>query len=79
MEDSRLFATLDALAACTERTPDAPPCKDAPFAESTAGGEGVTRFSWSEADAAARRFLTGELTALGLEPWTDGEIGRAHV
>ncbi len=38
----------------------------------------MTRFSWSEADAAARRFLIGELTALGLAPWTDG-VGNLHA
>lgn len=66
MEDALLY-TLDALAACTERASGEPD-----------DSAGVTRFSWSEADAAARRFLTGELTALGLEPWTDG-IGNLHA
>ncbi|MEI3478004.1 MAG: M20/M25/M40 family metallo-hydrolase [Bilophila sp.] len=35
-------------------------------------GEGITRFSWSEADRAARRVLERELRAIGLEPWSDG-------
>ena len=31
-------------------------------------GNGVTRFSWSEADSRARRVLERELKAIGLEP-----------
>lgn len=41
-------------------------------------GEGITRFSWSEADRAARRVLERELRAIGLEPWNDG-MGNVHA
>lgn len=41
-------------------------------------GNGVTRFSWSEADSRARRVLERELKAIGLEPWTDG-MGNLHA
>ena len=41
-------------------------------------GHGVTRFSWSEADRKARVWLTKQLQAIGLEPWTDG-IGNLHA
>ena len=41
-------------------------------------GEGITRFSWSEADRAARRVLERELRAIGLEPWNDG-MGNLHA
>lgn len=41
-------------------------------------GEGVTRFSWSATDAAAREWLESELRSLGLEPWTDG-AGNLHA
>ncbi|WP_294624764.1 M20 family metallo-hydrolase [uncultured Bilophila sp.] len=41
-------------------------------------GEGITRFSWSEADRAARRVLERELRAIGLEPWSDG-MGNLHA
>ncbi len=41
-------------------------------------GNGVTRFSWTEADRQARRILERELRAIGLEPWTDG-IGNLHA
>lgn len=41
-------------------------------------GEGITRFSWSEADRAARRVLERELRAIGLAPWNDG-MGNLHA
>ena len=41
-------------------------------------GNGVTRFSWSEADGRARRVLERELRAIGLEPWADG-MGNLHA
>lgn len=41
-------------------------------------GEGITRFSWSGADRAARRVLERELHAIGLEPWADG-MGNMHA
>ena len=34
--------------------------------------QGVTRFSWSEADRKARAWLTAQLRAINIEPWTDG-------
>lgn len=35
-------------------------------------GEGVTRFSWSEADKQARIYLSEKLERMNLRPWTDG-------
>lgn len=41
-------------------------------------GEGVTRFSWSEADRMARFYLSEQLESMGLVPWTDG-IGNLRA
>ncbi len=40
--------------------------------------QGVTRFSWSEADKNARDWLYQELKAINLEPWNDG-IGNLRA
>jgi hydantoinase/carbamoylase family amidase len=62
MDARRMLNTLAALAETANATP----------------GNGVTRFSWSTADKAARTLLAGELEAMGLAPWTDG-IGNMHA
>lgn len=41
-------------------------------------GNGVTRFSWTDADRMARRVLERELRSIGLEPRTDG-MGNLHA
>ena len=41
-------------------------------------GNGITRFSWSQEDRAARDILERELRAIRLEPWTDG-MGNLHA
>lgn len=41
-------------------------------------GNGITRFSWTDADRLARRVLDRELRTIGLEPWTDG-MGNLHA
>ncbi|MBQ8173382.1 MAG: Zn-dependent hydrolase, partial [Mailhella sp.] len=62
MDAKRLLNTLEELAEKANASPE----------------RGVTRFSWSPADRAARGIVARELKALGLSVSTDG-IGNIHA